>query len=144
MKNIFTSLGGLVATVTLATIGLWIAGYHVAAAILGAFTVAMWLLLVILLSTALGSWWTLKVEDKAVGRMKDVINQNDAWDAKKTVAYTTLVKEGIRLGASNAPRPGGDLPALPPPSQAGGWLPPLEAIPPLEMEGDYIEGELSE
>lgn len=129
MKQVFSILGTLTAITTGGAVLLWLARYYVAATAVGAFSVALWLLLVILLSIALGSWWTLAVEDRAASRIQAAINQNDNFDARKTASMATLVREGIRLGVSNVPRLTNELPALPLPGQTGDWIPALENMP---------------
>src|SRR5688572_24411369 len=113
MKQIFSVLGTVTTFTTMGAVLLWFARYYVTAAAVGAFSVALWLLLVILLSVAMGSWWTLQVEDKATARIQAAINQNDNFDARKTASMAQLVREGIRLGVNNMPRVATDLPALP-------------------------------
>lgn len=112
--------------ITLAVIGLYLFGYIVAAAILGTATVALCILFIVMTIayvTRCNTIETMKIGAEIALRAQAT---NDAWDAKKTAVLSQLIREGVRLGASNSPR----LPA-----------PPLSLPDPVDADFDTLESE---
>lgn len=117
--------------ISLVVIVLWALGYYVAAAILGTATGALYLLLIVLVTSYVTRRQTIETMQAGAEIALKAQQVNDAWDAKKTAAYTGLVREGLRLGASNA-RPG----PSPLPLPVSDWL---ELPAPVDV--DFLEDE---
>ena len=128
MEQERTSLTGLLlirlavftGLITLVVIGLWVLGYTIAAAIVGTATGALYLLLVVMTTAYVARRNTIETMRLGAEIALKAQQINDQWDARKTAAMTSLVREGMRLGSS--PRLPVGPPPLPLPGQVSDWL----------------------
>jgi hypothetical protein len=125
MLAIFTGLATLIA------VGLYLIGYYVFAAIIGTAVSALYALLIVLITAHVTRRNTIETMERGAEIALKAQQINDTWDAKKTASAVTAVREGVKLGVSTSSRPP-NVPALPLPSQAGDWIPPLESMPTLD------------
>ena len=119
------------AVVSLVTIGLYLIGHYVIAAAVGTATGALYVLLIVLITAHVTRKNTIETMESGAEIALRAQQINDTWDAKKTASAVTAIREGVKLGAATLPRPN-QVPALPLPSQAGDWIPPLESMPTLD------------
>lgn len=133
-------LGALIAftaVMSLVAVGLYLIGYYVIAAVAGTAIAALYILLIVVITAYVTRKNTIETMESGAEIALRAQQINDTWDAKKTASAVTAIREGVKLGAAtrSIPRPN-EVPALPLPSQAGDWIPPLESMPALGEDLD--------
>ncbi len=99
----------------------WLEEHPTAAWVLAAAGVLTFIGLALLLGVVIGGLWTRRAMADGAQMALRAQAVNDAWDAKKTAAFASLMREGASIG-----RQGTALPALPLPGAIETLtLPPL-------------------
>lgn len=125
-KVVVLVLGGVTLLATLATIGLWLFGQHVAAAIVGTATLFGWLALFGVVIAVVVSWWSASLMER--GAHIALVAQTS--DDKRDVAMIGAVSKLASWWRESQP----DRLALPLPSQQTDWLPEVNRFDLADVE----------
>ena len=126
---------------------LYLFSEFILATIVGVSTAALFILLIVVVTSVVSSHRTVRVMKEGARIALDAQQVNDEWDTKKAKVFADIFSQGARVSAAHRPAnpslvPTG-LPALPLPSQDDdrSWIPALtsttiDAEPPIEIEED--------
>ena len=123
MKN-FVVVGLVVVGAVVAFIAPgWLAEHPTAAVALGVGGALVIVGLALALGVLIGGYWTRRTMADGAEIALRAQQVNDEWDARKTAALASLMRQGATIGRQSPLLPG--LPGLPLPGQADTFLPPL-------------------
>lgn len=130
MKQVLIGVGTLTLIATLATVGLWLAGYPVAAALIGAGAFFSWLALLVVGTVAVTTLWSASLMERGAQLALRSQESDDRRDIAQMRAFALLSRTMFAVLR------GQQQPMLPLPSQdtEADWLPQLAEY--NEVDGD--------
>lgn len=120
MKQLIITLTSLTLIAILTTLGLWLAGQPVAAAVIGAFSFFACLALLVAATAVVVSWWSATLMQRGATLSLRSQESDDRRDVAQIRAIGALATTLLRQARPEQPA----LPLISSPSQE--WLPPLD------------------
>ena len=144
LGNLIMSVVGVISLIAaLTTLFLYFSREYVWAAIVGTGAVALFILLIVVVTSVVSSHRTVRMMKEGAEIALRAQGENDRWDTQKAKVFADIFSQGAKISAAHRPLlaqpPGGHpsgTPPLPLPSQdSSSWLPPLTAT---TIEADEV------
>jgi hypothetical protein len=96
MKFMVSGIGGAAVVALLLTVGLYVAGYPTAAAVVASLCFFTWSAFLFAAGVAIGEWHSLRGVKTGSALVLEAQHANDSWDARKMQSMAALSTVGLK------------------------------------------------